>query len=36
MIDVASKMLTPLGITSSFDPDNPSIAARVAFAALKF
>lgn len=36
IIDVASKMLTPLGIVNSRDPDNSSIAARVALAALRF
>jgi len=36
IIDVASKMLSPLGTMSSFDSDNSSIAESVALAALKF
>ena len=36
IIEVASKMLVPAGITNCFDPDNPSITANVALAAFKF
>ena len=36
IIEVASKMLVPLGITSSLDPDNPSQAANVALASFRF
>ena len=36
IIDMASKMLTPLGMTTSLDVDSSCTAANVALAAFKF